>query len=376
MRIVRATTGRPVRVDGSHGDLWTAAWADDGHLYAASDDTQGFARAVSSNLAVNRIEGDDPRDLHGTTINGMPEYGYWGEVSPVDHAFWKAMGVASVDGVLYVTVARHSGYMDCDHPHQEAFDASIVSSGDHGRTWSPAPALGESMFPGPAFATPFFVDYGRDLADAVDDHVYAISSDGAWNNGSSMRLGRVRRDRLPRLDAADWEFVQDFDHEGDGSPVWGPRHDTARAVFNAYGRASMTGVHYVAPLGIYVMPQWHYPRLGVPDEGWGATRWELYQAAQPWGPWECFHCCDWAPEALYNPWIVSKFTSPDGTRIWLFAAGDFRTGLQPDGGHYVLHAVPLELEVDPGGVLRSGPSEGALRERAMMEELKRAAEQA
>jgi hypothetical protein len=374
MRIVSAKIGEPVRVPGSHGDLWTAAWADDGLLYAASDDTQGFDRACASNLAVNRIEGDDPLALRGTTINSMDEYGFWGEVLDSDRAFWKANGIVSVDSALYLTVSRHSGYMDCDLPHQEAFDATIVRSLDHGETWSPAPALGASMFPGPSFATPFFVDHGRDQGDAVDEFVYAVSSDGAWNNGSSMRLGRVRRDRLGRLDAADWEFVQDFDHEGDGAPIWGARHDTARSIFRAAGRASMTGIHYVAPLGLYVLPQWHYPHLGELERGWGVTRWELYQAPAPWGPWELFHTCEWAPQAFYNPWIVSKFTSADGRRLWVFTAGDFRTGTAPDGGHYVLHVVPVELEVDPNGVLRTGPSDDALRERAMMFELKAYAE--
>jgi hypothetical protein len=280
MRIVSARIGEPVRIEGSHGDLWTTAWADDGVLYTASDDTQGFDRACSSNLAISRLDGDDPLALRGTTINAMPEYGSWGEVLE-DRAFWKANGLTSVDGSLYLSVSRHSGYMDCDTPHQEAFDATIVRSDDRGATWTPAPALGRAMFPGPAFATPFFVDFGRDSAAAVDRYVYAISSDGAWNNGAAMRLGRVPRDRLAELDAADWEFVQDFDHDGDDGPVWGRRHDTARAVFRARGRTSMTGVHHVQPLGLYVMPQWHYPHLGELDRGWGVTRWELFQAPTP-----------------------------------------------------------------------------------------------
>ena len=74
-----------------------------------------------------------PRALEGVTINPMSEYGGWGEVL-ADHAFWKAAGLASVDGVLYMTVSRHSGYMDCGTPHQEAFDSTIVKSADHGVT--------------------------------------------------------------------------------------------------------------------------------------------------------------------------------------------------------------------------------------------------
>jgi hypothetical protein len=375
MRIVGATIGTPIRQAGSHGDLWTTAWADDGLLYSASDDTQGFDRACSSNLAINRIEGEDPRSLTGVTINPMTDYGHWGEVLD-DHAFWKGVGLASIDGTLYLTVSRHSGYMDCDMPYQEAFDATIVSSIDHGATWSPAPALGESMFPGPTFACPYFVDFGRDGGPTNDGYVYAVSSDGAWNNGNAMRMGRVRRDRIARLEPGDWEFIQELDHEGDGRPVWGRRHETARSIFRAPGRTSMTGIHFIEPLGLYVMPQWHYPHLGELDRGWGVTRWELYQAPEPWGPWELFHTQEWAPEALYNPNVVSKFTSADGHGLWIFAAGDFRTGIGPDGGYYVLHTVPVSLDVDPEGELRTRPSTDALRERETMLELKRHAEQA
>jgi hypothetical protein len=374
VRIVGAELGTPVKVPGSHGDLWTAALGSDGHLYAASDDTQGFDRAVSSNLAINRIEGDDPSTLRGITVNGMTDYGYWGEIDPADRAFWKANGIGTAHGSLYLTVSRHSGYMDCDIPHQEAFDSSIVRSDDLGKTWTPAPALGSAMFPGPSFATPFFVDYGDEMV-GPDGYVYAISSDGAWNNGSSMRLGRVHGDRIQDLDASDWEFVQDFDHEGTDEPVWGPRHDTARNVFRAPGRTSMTGIHYIAPLGIYVMPQWHYPEIGRLETGYGLTRWEFWQAPAPWGPWECFLTRDWSPEAFYNPWIVSKFTSGDGLDLTVFTSGDFRTGTQPDGGYYTLHTVPLKLQVDQTKSLPVRPSADALIERALMMELKHHAEQ-
>jgi hypothetical protein len=136
----------------------------------------------------------------------------------------------------------------------------------------------------------------------------------------------------------------------------------------------MTGIHYVAPLGLYVLPQWHYPHLGDPERGYGVTRWELYQARDPWGPWELFHTWESVPEAFYNPTVVSKFTSADGRRLWLFAAGDFRTGIGPDPGHYALHAVPVDLEVDPDGTLPARPSPAAQRERKLMMELKRFAE--
>ncbi|MHB0858927.1 MAG: hypothetical protein ACYC5M_15345 [Anaerolineae bacterium] len=344
MRIVRAHLGAAIRYSGSHGDLWTTTWADDGHLYAASDDTTGFGRACSSNLAVHRIVGDIPPDLHGETINGMFEYGGWGEALE-DGAMWKACGLESIDGVLYMTVSRHGTPMS-SFSIQEAWDATIVKSADHGVTWSAAPALGSSMFPGPSFSTPFFVTYGQDgraSVDGADRYVYAIACSGHWNNGSSMTLGRVPRERLPRLDARDWEFAHGLD--GKGLLRWWPRHDTAQHVFRAPGRTSMTGLHHIAPLGLYILPQWHYTHLEDEGRRWGATCVELYQAPAPWGPYSLFHVQHFEPQGWYNPYIPNKFISADGRHLWLLVAGDWTTCHDPEG-YYGLHMIPVDLEVE------------------------------
>jgi hypothetical protein len=308
MRIVGATIGDDVRVlPEGNGDVWTTTWAGDGHLYAVADDTHGFGDECKSNLAVYRITGDAIGRLEGKAVNCMREYGALAELGE-DGACWKANGLTCIDGVLYLTVSRHY-YPAAPFWIQDAWDSTIVQSGDYGSTWSEAPRLEAPMFPGRAFAAPFFVQYGKDgvaETDGADVYVYAVSSDGVWNNGSAVTLGRVPRTHISSLEARDWEFVQGFDKAGE--PVWGPRHDTARAVFRNPGRTSMTGVHHVSPLGLYVMPQWHYPNLDGPDpHRWLVTRWQLYSAPVPWGPWELFHEQDFAPEAFYNPSIPAKF---------------------------------------------------------------------
>jgi hypothetical protein len=145
---------------------------------------------------------------------------------------WKACGITCVDGVLYMGVSRQ---LTCPtepkltwqgryspFPIQETWDSSIISSPDHGRTWSSAPELGHSMFPGRTFSTPFFVQYGKDVKgqDESDSYVYAVSNDGAWNNGNWMTLGRVPRNRIARLDAKDWEFTH---HSTTNSSLFGNR---------------------------------------------------------------------------------------------------------------------------------------------------------
>ena len=350
MRIVRAQLGKPICYQESFGDVWTTTWADDDALYSVSDDTTGFDQACDSNLAVHRITGEPPRAIRGVTINPMSEFGRRAQDFDEDHdatGTWKASGFTCVDGVLYLCVYRQAS----SSPRRpvfsvyEAWDASILKSYDHGTTWTKAPKLGRAMFPGHTFATPFFVQYtkdGKGEADGADRFVYAVSSNGVWNNGSSMVLGRVPRDRIGRLDHGDWEFVHGFDEQD--QPIWRPRHDTARYIFRAPGRTSMTGIHHVAPLGLYILPQWHYLYLEDPARRWKVTRFEFYQAPAPWGPWTLFHTQDFQPESWYNPCFPSKFISPDGRRLWMFVAGDFTDpGTRP---FYRLHMIEVALDVD------------------------------
>jgi hypothetical protein len=348
-RILRAEIGPATRLRGSHGDLWSAAWADDGELYVASDDSFGFDRAADSNLAVNRVSGERPPDLRGVTVNPMWEYGRQTAYGP-DDGMWKATGIASVDGSLYLGVSRHSHPLGNRFFVQETWDASIIRSDDHAVTWTEMPSLERPMFPGHAFSTPFFVQYGRDGAaevDGADRYVYAISSDGAWNHGNTMTLGRVARDRLPDLDPASWEFYHGL---LDGQPIFRPRHDTARYVFRAPGRTSMTGLHHVAGLGLYVLPQWSFLDEEDPDRRWHVSRLEFYQAPRPWGPFSLFHRQDFE-ESWYNPSIPAKFISADGTSMWLFLGGDFmdfhaNNVTETERSYYGLWMAPMTLEVE------------------------------
>jgi hypothetical protein len=348
LTIVSAHLGKAVACEGSVGDVWTTTWADDDQLYSVSDDTKGFDNACSSNLAVHRIIGETPPDLRGTTINPMKQFGAWAEVNPADGASWKASGLTCVDGVFYLAVSRHH-YPDERKPFhhfiQETWDASIVKSTDHGKTWSASPKIGNAMFPGRLFSNPYFVQYGKDgrgKRDGAGEYIYATSSDGVWNNGSGMVLGRVRRDRMARLDPRDWEFSHGFNKEQ--RPIWQAQHDTALYTFQASGRASMTGVHHIDALDLYVMPQWSYDYSKMdpanPESRWEFTRFEFYQAPAPWGPWSLFHRQEYDGEGFYNPGIPAKFISQDGRKLWIFTAGN-----PPEAQFYRLNMIPVELRV-------------------------------
>jgi|HubBroStandDraft_6_1064221.scaffolds.fasta_scaffold04808_1 hypothetical protein len=228
---------------------------------------------------------------------------------------------------------------------QETWDASIIKSTDHGRNWSATPEIGKAIFPSRLFSNRFLVQHGKDRRGGTNggEYMYATSSDGVWNNGSEMILGLVRRDQIARLDARDWEFCHGFDEQQ--QPIWRPRHDTALYTFHASGRASMTGIHYLEPLDIYIMPQWSYDysKMAPADPGsrWKFTRFDFYQARAPWGPWSLFHHQDYEAEGCYNPGIPAKFISEDGRKLWIFTAGN-----PPDAKYYRLNMIPVELRLE------------------------------
>ncbi len=61
----------PIPLADNSGDTWVAAWAADGAVYSPSDDTLGFHTAANSNIAFNKITGDDVRKLSGITVDPM-----------------------------------------------------------------------------------------------------------------------------------------------------------------------------------------------------------------------------------------------------------------------------------------------------------------
>lgn len=339
----------PLKYPGSHGDLWTCTWADDGHLYTASDDTFGINHSVGdkslggiggANLAFHRIEGLPP-DHAITTVNAMQEYGGFGYRDALDS--WKAMGLTCVDGVLYMTVSQHSGAQDYPDSIQRTYDCSIIKSTDHGKTWSAKRR--EPTFPSPRFSTPFFVEFGQNYQGAFDDYVYAVSSGCTWNNGSFMTLGRVPRTKLKDLRATDWEMFGGLDDNG--MPTWwqwetGYWWRKWPAIFQWRGNTSMTGMQYVPAVKRFLLSQWAYANLDGPDP-WARTFLHMYEAPHPWGPWHLVYLEPDFGKAWYNPCLPAKWFEDGGKRMWMIAAGDFANRRSKDHEQYGFFARKLEL---------------------------------
>lgn len=374
MTVTSFSIGEPIVVPGNFGDTWSLAWADDDRLYSPSNDSFAFSippfldesqvrlrdrhwetgdpaderrffeqlsptqrRAFWQEyrpIAFNRLEGDTPEQLRGAAVNPMTGYGFFPSeqlAAVVESGMpqndlgttWKSSGCTFVDGSFYWTVARHT------YPHdtnvaglrQSARDASIIRSDDYGRTWhrSAAENLARPMFPGSAFATPYFVSYAPEAIGAhrSDSFVYAISNNGYWDNGDSMILGRVPRSAIGRLDGSDWEF-----YAGDAD-AWADDPEDGRPILERAGALGSTGATYLTERGVYLMVAWHYPGgSGFFRDNSSTTTWTFYEAPAPWGPWAEVHSHTWSPQGYYCPSVSAKFQTRD--TIYIATAGDFK----------------------------------------------------
>lgn len=313
------------KFDDSNGDAWDPFWADDGNLYAFNCDGRGFG-SQGRNLAFNRLSGDSPSSLVGTQISSMDDYGTAGQVA-ADGATWKVGGQECIDGTFYAFVNRNIyGHQSRDPlMRQIAFDSSLIKSSDRGLTWSRSAAenYASPMWPGGGFGAPFFIHYGQNggqvEADEARKYVYAVSTNGFWNDGDNLILARVKRDQLPHLQAGNWEYFAGQDKQQ--AQRWSAQIADARMVVNGPAKCGQSPVCYVPGLGLYLLICWY--NVGVltkwyePDE----MRYDFYQADHPWGPWSMIdsHSDRFLAKNshMYGPSICAKFQEQRGSEIHL-----------------------------------------------------------
>lgn len=333
-----------------HGDIWATAWSADESLYMLADDVHGFQGELEPdgrNIAFYKLEGSPP-EIAGTLVNPMDEFGVAGELG-VDGANWKGSGIAAIDGTLYLFASRQWYGLYTPGRREVKMHLYLFRSTDRGRTWTTnRDSLGVPipLIPGPGFAAAYFVDMGRDGSwPDVDDSanwVYAVSTDGAWDNGDCMTLGRVPRDRLFDLNAGDWQFYRGGDGRLEES--WGPLA-SASPIVGAVRRCSMTGMQYLAGLNRYLIMQWHYPTLDPYQHNTGSTVWEFYTGPHPWGPFTVTARFDWPRTGLYNPYLPTKYLTADSKSGTILASGDFQTHAEPwTSTAYTMHMIDVQFE--------------------------------
>jgi len=204
-------------------------------------------------------------------------------------------------------------------PYTDAPSASISKSTDHGVTWTwdtSAP-----MFTDHKFTTIFFLDFGKNNANAIDNYIYAYGLDynghpagGTVLDPVDVYLARVTADNIQNRPA--WQFYAGLD--ATGTPLWTSDIDARDAVLHDACRSpegdtviSQGGVVYDKPLNCFI----YTSRSGI-------STFEFYEAPEPWGPWELFLSKDFSPNTArryggYAVTIPSKFISADGETMWI-----------------------------------------------------------
>jgi hypothetical protein len=185
------------------------------------------------------------------------------------------------------------------------------------------------MWPGSRFGAPFFVHYGRNggqvSRDGASEYVYAVSTNGFWNDGDSLILGRVKRSRLPNLNTTDWEY-----HAGAGGSVaanWSTEIKSAAPVLDRPAKCGQTPVCYVPALGIYLLISWYNTSKMTEWFEPNEMRYDFYQAAHPWGAWSpvsSFSDRFMGPKYhMYGPSLCARFQQQQGAdvKVSLFTAG-------------------------------------------------------
>jgi hypothetical protein len=236
-------------------------------------------------------------------------------------------------GMLCTKGAIYLAFQNLSLNFVDAPAASIAKSTDHGQTWTwnkDAPMFGARQKAGDSlaykFTTVFFLDFGKNSRNAIDDYVYAYGLDNNWRSQSALYLARVPSKEIQARSA--WEFYTGTNTAGE--PRWSPDITRKAAVLTddrllytatLGGNAKMCednhkvigqgGVVYDAPLHRYLFASW------------SCTTHEFYEAPQPWGPWSHFLWTDFGPlktpknYGQYGTSLPSKFIDAGGTTLYL-----------------------------------------------------------
>lgn len=334
----------PEKTYDAQGDLWVSCWADDDCIYSVNGDGSAFGLEYKQ-VNLSRLSGDKPDALTGVGVRGIGEYGAKFDGST------KTMGLTCIDGVLYAALHAVKNIRQNQaipvKSELPTHNCSILKSLDHGSTWLPAPddIKGNYTFPGTTFPAANFINYGKDgtgrpTADQSDKYVYLTSSDMGWSNGDYYMLVRVLKEKLPALNAKDYQFYCGGDGLLDTS--WtGDAAKTAHIIDNP-GKCGQACVQYNQVLKRYIMVGWFFTEKYMIDNEYSVL--SVYESPTPWGKWTLVGLSDAYPYGWYDPSILGKFTSADGKTMKLVAASDGGQYHPVKGpNHYLYNILTMRL---------------------------------
>ncbi len=302
------------------GDTFPVTWGADGHIYTSAGDPVWPDKG--SGLDIERIIGEAP-DFRVERVNPMRDYTGPGGCGP------KPTGMIAVDGKLYLAFQNMTGRSDLPAnefaimaTYGHGYDAQIVQSSDHGKTWDPnLKTIQKPMFPGRTFGAPAFVNFGRDNAGTRDNFVYAVSGEG-WDNGTHLRLGRTPAAEIMKPES--WQWVAGAGPGG--RPVWSKDLASAVPVLTHPGYLGCADMVYLRGISRYLLLSWHHKVKSNPDAG---SELIVYDSPEPWGPFTLVHHEDpWETAELnpYNPRLPLKWFDHERLEGWMLFSGSWRSG--------------------------------------------------
>ncbi|MDQ0920702.1 DUF4185 domain-containing protein [Paenibacillus sp. V4I5] len=316
----------------SQGDLWASCWADDGHLYAANGDGKGFTLGSTSpnsippappnpDIAVNRISGSIG-SLSGATLATNHAVGQiWNTSGSYNR---KPTGMVCVNGELYLAV------QDLNLDFNDAPNATIAKSTDHGTTWTWNTAA--PMFNNHTFTTIMFLDYGQNSAwNTFDNYVYAYGLDNNWRDSFDNTVSDPNKLFLARIPKSSiqnrttWEF---YTGDLNGNATWSSDINLRKPVLQDDRRIYASTRDSAHPSNTSVLSQggivYNKALNRYLYTSWTEYTFEFYEAPQPWGPWKKFMTKDfggypWSDtkNGGYTTVIPSKYISADGKTMYV-----------------------------------------------------------
>ncbi len=196
------------------------------------------------------------------------------------------------------------------------------------------------MFPGNFFGGPAFVNSGKDNANAADNYVYAVSAN-QWDNGNTLRVGRVPADRITDVKAWQWvSDAKDADH-----PKWTSSLDESVSVLSDPGHISAPDMVYIAAIKRYILLDWSLKQPFSPSDGSELT---IYDAPHPWGPFTLVHHEDVWESVDMNPYCpklpLKWLQVQDGQLVgWIQFSGTWRQ----NSSHYRSHVRQFRMILRP-----------------------------
>lgn len=306
------------RTGFNFGDSWMMTWAADGKTYTNFSDGKLTPDGDKPSNAL-LIIADDPPALRASSFVAVSADPL-GRKSSWAHYIISTVAIGDVlyTGLVNIAPGR-------------AMAAGIGRSGDHGATlihdrarpmW---PARGDRT----RFVYPSFLQNGRGYRGNRDGFMYVYGSDGEWGKRNSLRLARVRTDRL--LDIRAYRYWA-------GAGRWSAALDDADDIIGpSTDLGGMQSIAFNPALGRYFLITFGEP---FSDR----ARMVVYDAPEPWGPWTRCGQPITADQALFLPGeLFTKLYNPSFNAKWIDADGSMWISYSNYTPQYSFHYGRIEI---------------------------------